>query len=164
MGFSKILSAFSFVGALVIGIALGSLVNFSGGSKEIIQAVDTSVESAYAPAPIILGDLRGVWKGTWGYNRANCTIQIDNFTVDENEELKFYGTLKKGDAEIDLVGTIDTDRRTIAFQEIRVVRYGEYQRWSLGKNVGSFSSDGLTMAGTGTDEWGTYGWDVSKRF
>ena len=163
MGFSKILSAFSFVGALVIGIALGSLVNFSGGRKESIQAVDTSVATVYSHRPIIREDLHGVWRGTWGYNRGNCTIEINRVELDENAQFKFYGTLRKGEAEIDIAGMIDRYGRTLSFKETKVVRYGEYHGWSLGKNVGSFTSDGLTMAGTGTDEWGTYGWDVSRR-
>lgn len=163
MGLSKLLPAFSFVGALAIGIAVGSLADLGDDRKEIIQTVDTWVEPLYVPAPIILSNLRGVWRGTWGYDRADCTIKIDRFKIDENN-LAFYGTLTKGGAEIDIAGTIDTERRTIAFQETRVVKYGEYAEWSLGNNVGSFTSDGNSMAGTGTDQWGTYGWDATKGF
>ena len=99
-----------------------------------------------------------------GLHRANCTIEIDEFVIEEGGDLRFHGKLRKGHAEIDIVGTIDLEGRTIAFDEIRVVKYGEYDLWSLGKNVGSFTTSGLSMAGTGTDELGTYGWDVTKRF
>lgn len=109
-------------------------------------------------SPVAAEDLIGTWRGTWGYDRSFCTIEINRIKGD-----KFFGTLKKDGFVITIAGTLDPETRTVSFEETRIVRQGpEMGEWSLGKNKGSFSPSGVTMTGTGTDKWGTYGWDASK--
>ncbi|CAN5175608.1 hypothetical protein BH20ACI2_BH20ACI2_10960 [soil metagenome] len=102
-------------------------------------------------------DLVGTWKGSWGRNAGDCTIQI---TWVEGEA--FFGTLKKEGAEIHFHGTFNPASRAMFFDETKVVRLGaEMSQWSLGENRGSISRDGRMMFGTGVDEWGQYSWAVS---
>ena len=151
MNLSKLVSAFSFIGALTIGISVGYVANLGGA---LVFVEPASVVEA---APVSAENLVGVWRGTWGYNRADCKIEIDRI-----DGKKFYGTLRKGGAEIAFVGTVDVDARTISFEETEVLEYGEYSGWSLGTNSGSFTHNGRALTGTGTDEYGTYGWDAAK--
>jgi hypothetical protein len=162
MHLSKIVSAISFVGALVLGIAVGSLTD----DREEIAVMQAPCRSSQnrvvesipvRPVAVQVEDLVGVWKGTWGYGREFCTIEIRR--IDGN---RFSGTLRKEGAEIAFAGTLDPDERTVFFRETKVLKLGEYSGWSLGTNAGSFSSDGRTLTGTGTDKWGTYGWDATK--
>lgn len=160
MDVSKIASLFSFFATFAIGIAVGL---FFDERREIIVAVEAPralpITRTFEPVAVNAADLVGVWTGTWGYNRAHCTIEIDRI-----DGKNFYGTLTKGDAEIALEGTIDVNGRTVTFRETEVLQYGSYSQWSLGTNSGAFSTDGRTLTGTGTDKWGTYGWDASKSF
>ena len=145
-----------FVASFLIGIAAAPVVD-SRPCGEIVDEVSLPVPIAVEAHPLQAEDLPGLWKGTWGYNRAQCTIKIDR--VDGE---KFYGTLTKGEAKITLEGTFDVRLRTVHFREIKVIAYGEYSGWSLGTNDGSFSSDGHVLMGTGTDAYGTYGWEAAK--
>lgn len=153
MDFSKVLSGITFFGALAIGIFAGYIAS---GPQEIISEV-SHVPPIFEPVPVDAKDMVGVWKGTWGYNRAACTLTIERVDGD-----KFYGKLNKGKAEIAFAGSIDSDSRTISFSETKVLRPGEYAPWSLGQNTGSFSLDGRSLSGTGTDKHGMYFWDASK--
>lgn len=157
MHLSKAAAVLSFFGALAIGIAAGYT---AGGSTEVV-VVDEPREFHPIPvvkaAPIRAENLVGLWRGTWGYNRDSCTIEIDRIDGE-----KFYGTLRKEAAEIAFVGTLDPYGRKVFIRETKVLKLDVYSGWSLGTNTGSFSSDARTLTGTGTDEWGTYGWDASK--
>ncbi len=103
-------------------------------------------------------DLVGTWKGSFGYNAGDCTIEI---TRVEGEA--FYGTLRKEGAEILFKGTFDPASRALSFKETKVVRLGAAMSvWSLGENRGAISRDGSVMFGTGVDEWGQYAWAVSN--
>jgi hypothetical protein len=148
MHLSKAAAVLSFFGALAIGIAAGYLAD---GRTEVVDEL-----REFHPIPA--ENLVGLWSGTWGYNRERCTIEIER--VDGE---KFYGTLKKEGAEIALAGTLDPDGRRVFFRETRVLNLGMYSGWSLGTNTGSFSPDGRTLTGTGTDERGQYGWDAWKQ-
>ena len=156
MHLSKVLSGLSFFGALAIGILSAYIAN---GPQQILLADAPLALSPLPiePAPIDTADMVGVWKGTWGYNRAPCAI-----TIDRIDGAKFYGTLRKEDAVIALAGTLDATTRTISFKETKVLKLGVYSSWSLGTNTGSFSLDGRTLTGTGTDKNGMYFWDASK--
>ena len=159
----------SFIGALAIGTGAAFLVN---GPAE---RVATGVHVGYMPVPVRAtvtvpgydaravavdaADLVGSWKGTWGYGNERCTINIHR--IDGNV---FYGTLRKDGAVIALEGYIDPGTRRVSFKETRIVNLGAGMgKWSLGINMGSFSADGLALSGTGTDEWGTYNWEATKR-
>jgi len=153
MCLSKAASVVSFLGALAIGVAVA---NFAAVTEEphIVQAPFFAAKFA----PVRAESLLGVWEGTWGYDRARCAIEIDR--VDGQ---KFYGTLRKEGAEIAIVGTLDADGRTVFFEETKVLKLGRNMSvWWLGKNGGTFSSDGRTLVGTGRDRQGTYRWNASK--
>jgi len=150
---------FSFVGAFLIGAVPGYLLDWGPEEKGHV-----SVTYQLTPMPsartvdVQAADLVGVWKGSWGYERDTCTIEIDRF-----DGVKFYGTLRKEGAVITLEGYIDPALRRVHFKETRVVRLGpSMSMWSLGLNAGRFSPDGRTLSGEGTDEFGTYGWNVTK--
>lgn len=159
MNLSKALSGFSFVAALAIGILVGYVAN---GASSVVS-VDTPCASSSAPlpifepAPVTAESLRGIWKGTWGYNRAACTIEIRQIDGE-----KFYGTLRKGHAVINFEGEVDANSRTISFRETEVIKHGEYRPWSLGTNTGTFSLDGRSLTGAGSDKYGMYSWDAEK--
>lgn len=159
MCLSKAVSLVVFFGALAVGMGAAYVVG--GGSV----AEEGRVDVSYRLAPVReertvavrVEDLVGVWRGTWGYGRELCTIEIKR--IDGN---KFYGTLRKEGAVITLAGTFDAEDRRVFFHETKVVSLGEYSEWSLGTNNGTFSPDGRTLTGDGIDRWGTYGWDASK--
>lgn len=157
MELSRAASVLSFVGALVIGIAVG----YSPDERRKILTAKAPVGflplQAAEPTAVTAEDLVGVWRGTWGYNRADCTIEIHR-----TQGNKFWGTLRKGKAKVSLAGTLEAVSRTVSFRETKVVSHGEYHPWSLGTNTGSFSRDGRTLTGTGSDEYGSYGWNASK--
>ena len=158
MHLSKTVAALSFFGALAVGIAFAYIAD----GREEALAVDApravSPVVAAKAAPVRAESLLGVWRGTWGYGRERCTIEIARVDGD-----KFYGTLRKEGAEIALAGALDRDGRMVFFRETRVLKLGAgMSEWSLGKNSGSISPDGRTLTGTGTDRWGMYGWDASK--
>lgn len=159
MHLSKAAGLLSFFGALAIGIAAAYV---AGGLTEQPVAVEVSYTLSPVPAvevvPVRAEDLVGVWTGTWGYGRELCTIEIERIDGE-----KFYGTLRKEGAVITFAGEFDAELRRVFFREIKVLKLGAHMsEWSLGTNSGSFSPDGRTLTGTGTDKWGTYGWDASK--
>ena len=155
----------SFWGALGIGMAAA----YIAGYPTVEEAAELAGGDVYVTynlyphrvaetVPVEARSLVGVWTGTWGYERGRCTIEIHRV-----EGTTFYGTLRKEGAVISLEGYIDPAMRTVHFKETRVVRLGaEMGKWSLGINSGTFAADGRTLSGTGTDEWGTYGWDATK--
>src|SRR5215213_5669223 len=141
----------TFIAALSIGIFAASL--FWDGSVR-------AVTSFNAPVPTTLGagNLLGTWKGSWGYNGGECTLEIYR-----GEGTNFYGTLRKEGAEIRFEGTFDPQTREIFFEETKVVTLGAHMsEWSLGKNSGTLSRDGRILVGTGQDKWGEYGWAASN--
>ena len=164
MNLSKAASVFSFFAALVIGIAVGYV---GADRKEIVvvaptvtvarmPVIETAPEPFVEDVPVRAADLRGLWTGTWGHGES-CTIEIRRI-----DGKQFYGSLRQEGVEITIVGTLDTDARTVFFHETKVLKLDSYSEWSLGTNIGSFSSDGRTLTGTGIDKWGTYDWNVSK--
>jgi hypothetical protein len=171
MNFSRILSALSFIGALTIGITIGY---FSNGGAEAVPVVEPIALVEFTEhidktplyelhpdneiVPLETTSVLGVWKGSWGYGLGDCMIEIDRI-----KGSKFFGTLRKEGAEIAIVGTIDVAERSVFFHETKVIKLGpEMASWSLGTNAGTFSDDGRSLTGTGTDKWGSYGWEASK--
>ncbi len=149
---------FVFTAALVIGTLAASFFVASQSSSVDELAVDVHYDVARYDA-FSSTDLLGTWKGSWGYNAGDCTIEI---TRVEGEA--FFGTLRKEGAEILFHGTFDPTSRALLFEETKVVRLGaKMSEWSLGENRGSISRDGRTMFGIGVDEWGQYTWAVSNR-
>ena len=146
-----------FTTTLVFGMFVASLFwSPTSGLSNCTLPVKTA-HIAAVKTPIKAENLLGVWKGSWGHRREDCTIEIDRIKGNA-----FYGTLRKRGAEIAFAGTLDPDGRRIFFRETKVLKLGVHMtEWSLGENSGSFSPDGRTLTGTGHDKWGTYGWDAS---
>jgi len=157
MHFKKALSVLSFVGALVIGLAAGWIADNGVEVQAVVAPVYISPIPIAESVPVRAEDLLGRWKGTWGYERELCTIEI--LRVNGN---RFSGKLHKDGAEIAFAGRLDPVERKLFFKETKILKLGAYEGWSLGTNTGSFSPDGGVLTGIGTDEWGTYGWDAAK--
>ncbi len=162
MYLSKAIAGVSFFAALTIGATAAYIAGPRLEEFTVAELPQVSYTAAPIPVepevPVRAEDLVGTWKGTWGYDRELCTIEIKR--IDGN---KFYGTLHKDGAVITLAGTFHADDRRVFFRETKVVKLGsEMSEWSLGTNSGSFSPNGLSITGTGTDRWGTYNWDASK--
>ena len=153
---SRSVSVLSFFLAFAIGVLPSFLFSptVTRGCRDVNGVPPVPI---FEPAPLRSENMVGVWKGTWDKNRDYCTITIDRIKGD-----KFYGTLRKRGAVVTFVGTLDSNSRTVLIKETKVLNHGEHSRWSLGTNTGSFSLDGRTMSGAGTDEYGTYFWDVTK--
>ena len=147
----KAVSLLSFLLAFAIGVLPSYLIP-SGPTpcREVIPPV-------FQPAPVSAENMVGLWRGTWDKDHASCTLTIDRVAGD-----KFYGTLRKKGAVVTFVGTLDANSRTVLIQETKVLDHGQHRRWSLGTNTGTFSLDGGTLSGSGTDEYGTYFWDATK--
>lgn len=149
----------AFTVALVFGAFAASFfvasqnTGFDGTAVIVRQDLEVPTRAFFAE------DLLGTWKGSFGYNAGDCTIEITR--VDGEV---FFGMLRKDGAEILFQGAFDPASRTLFFQETRVVRLGANMSvWSLGENRGSISRDGRMMFGTGVDEWGQYAWAVSNQ-
>src|SRR5215216_211124 len=109
-------------------------------------------------APISAENLLGTWKGAWGYNDGECTLEIGRVEGDD-----FYGMLIKEGAKIRFEGTFNSRTRELFFEETKVVTLGAHMsEWSLGKNSGILSRDGRILVGSGHDKWGQYGWAASN--
>ena len=166
--FSKTLSIVSFFGALAIGVAAAFVVNVSNESASIFGRIDRSGP----PAPLSevscplsrktmrdrveAKDLVGRWRGTFGYNDPEAMIYIDR--VEGNN---FYGNLTVHGALIAIEGSVDSEG--IYFHETKVLTIDKsLGKWSLGKDRGTFSTDGRSIFGDGQDEYGTYEWSMKK--
>ncbi len=152
----------AFTAALFLGAFAASffVAAESCGFDEAAVVVQTVQYELAAPdRAFSADDLVGTWKGSFGYNAGDCTIEITRAEGDA-----FYGTLRKEGAEILFKGTFDPESRALSFNETEVVRLGAAMSvWSLGENRGAISRDGRMIYGTGVDEWGQYAWAVSNR-
>jgi len=154
MFLSRAVSVLSFFLAFAVGV-LPSYFTGATDARPCMEAVPPV--PIFEPAPVSTQNMVGVWTGEWDKDQAYCTI-----TIEGTDGKKFYGTLRKRGAVVKFMGTLDPDSRTVWIKETKVIDHGDHTRWSLGTNTGSFSLDGRTMTGTGTDEYGTYFWDVTK--
>jgi hypothetical protein len=162
--FSKTLSVVSFFGALAIGVAAAFVVN---PWSNAVVAVDVPVRlednSCRYGRPrmsnstrVEAKDLIGRWRGNWGYGDKEAMIYIDR--VEGN---RFYGNLTVHGAQVALEGTVDSGE--IDFRETKVLTIDKsLGKWSLGKDYGTFSTDGGSMFGDGQDEYGFYEWSMTK--
>src|SRR5688500_619783 len=142
---------------LVFGTAL-SFGTFAASFFWDEETPDVFSSSFERSTPLSAKSFLGTWKGSWGHNDGDCTIEI--YKVDGNA---FYGTLRKEGAEVRFEGTFEPETRMFYFDETKVVRLGAHMReWSLGKNSGIISEDGRILVGDGRDKWGQYGWAASN--
>lgn len=154
----------SFVVAFLIGMVPAYLIAGAAPAREPLSGPG-SVEVSYHLRPlreaaienIRAEDIVGVWAGEWGHQSHPCIIEIDRV-----DGTRFRGTLRDSGAVVSIEGYIDPESRRVHFNETRVVKLGPgMSEWSLGINTGTFSPDGRTLAGFGTDRWGSYQWEVS---
>lgn len=163
MRISRAAAGVSFFGALAIGIAVAGLfvgepVVAVAEPASRVTVTYTLTEPAYRKAVEVRAqDIRGTWRGTWGYDHDACRIEIKRVEGDQ-----IYGTLYKDEAVISVVGEFDAQGQRLLLREVKVLSLGVYDEWSLGTNTGTFSADGRTMSGTGIDKWGTYNWKLTK--
>src|SRR5262245_58710071 len=130
--FSKIAAVLSLLGALAIGI----VAVYIADSRADVNAVDSPpidspwvISSAFvAQTPVKAQMLSGVWRGKWGRNQADCTIEITRVDGDV-----FYGVLSKEGTDVAFVGMLDPETRKVSFQETRVLKLGDTDEWLLGK-------------------------------
>lgn len=150
-----------FTAALMIGVFTTSFF-VAGGSTDLDRSaflVEKSLEtSCRRKVEARRPELLGTWRGSWGYNSGDSSIEIG--LVEGNS---FSGTLRKEGAEILIQGTFCPVTRELRFNETKVVRLGsEMQVWSLGENRGSISCDGRILYGTGVDKFGQYTWALTR--
>jgi hypothetical protein len=150
-----IANGFVFTAALALGIFASSLV---WPANLLSTALVRTPSSLDVPAPLTARSLIGTWRGTWGYDDGECTLEISR--ADGNT---FYGTLRKQGAAVRFVGDIDPGTRRLHLVETKVLSLGaNMSKWSLGTNLGMISQDGRIMVGTGEDEWGEYPFAASN--
>jgi hypothetical protein len=91
-------------------------------------------------------DVIGTWQGTFSNDPA--TLTISRTRGDE-----FFGTLsvqtREGTFRISVRGYAQRGTRDVALRELRIISEPKPGRWSLGKNYGTFASNGQQMSGTG---------------
>lgn len=137
------------VGALFGGLATGSDIPVEYGPVNVPVVARKQV-------PVKMGSLVGKWAARWDRDFGDCDVEIDRISGNN-----FYGTLSKNGANIEFKGALDPDSRKVTIRETKVLTLGRYGEWSLGKNIGTLSDDGLSMSGTGYDKWGEYDWSIS---
>jgi hypothetical protein len=170
MYLTKAASVVSFLAAFVLGVAAVYFVSFLIEPVDVAALLDVPAPSQetschfarFRSVPVQAEDLRGRWTGTWAYDGEQYPYDVE-FDIDRVDGNKFYGTLRQEGAEIAFVGTVDADARSIYFRETKVIKLGAFSQWSLGRNFGSFSTDGQTLNGRGKDEWAPFGWKVQKQ-
>jgi len=154
MQLTKVVSALSFLIALMIGVAAVFFAD-SRTDVAVVQAPTEPAVSSPVSKPVKMETLLGKWTGKWDHSFVDCTVEIERIDGEE-----FYGTLRENGAEIALTGTLDQKTKKVTIHETKVLSLGNYTEWSLGEDMGTLS-DGLWMSGTGTDKWGKYDWVVS---
>lgn len=100
-------------------------------------------------------DLVGTWEGLFDKTQYACTLEIEK--VEGNT---FYGTLKRQGRSVAVSGTIKD--RSISFTSAKGM-LDNNQGWILGYNWGSFSNDGKSISGKGTNDLTSYEWSFTKK-
>ena len=118
----------------------------------------SNTEVVAPPTAVTMGDLRGTWVGTYGPLNGPATLVIKR-----HDGSVLEGVLQQGAISVAFTGTIGFD--SIHLKQTRVIS-GE--GWSLGSDVGTVSSDGIKMSGTGQDAAGgamgmSYQWSFTRR-
>ncbi|HJT27255.1 MAG TPA: serine/threonine-protein kinase [Pyrinomonadaceae bacterium] len=136
--------------ALLVIIGVGIAIQF--GVSRIRASRESAVKIANQnTAPPVTAtssseDLRGTWAGTYGPMGFATKLVIKNQNGKE-----FDGTLEQGTIRVAFKGTYDAQSRTLTMTQTELLS-GE--DWSLGEDVGTLSSDGKKLTGTGKDALG----------
>lgn len=148
-----------------IGIAIQFGVTRLKASREgAVQIANQNNIPVMSSSPIVATssseDLRGTWAGTYGPMGFATKLVIKN--QDGNS---FDGTLEQGTIRVAFKGTYDSQARKLMMTQTEVLS-GE--DWNLGEDVGTLSSDGKKISGTGKDPLGeslgiTYQFSFSKK-
>ena len=135
--------------ALVVIVGVGIAIQF--GVSRIRASRESAVQIANqntAP-PVVTSsseDLRGTWAGTYGPMGSATKLVIKNQNGKE-----FAGTLEQGTTRVAFKGTYDSQSRTLTMTQTELLSGAD---WSLGEDVGTLSSDGKKLIGTGKDALG----------
>jgi serine/threonine protein kinase len=148
-----------------VGIAIQFGVSRLKASRERAVEVATRKDVPItATSPVIENsssdDLRGTWAGTYGPLGFATKLVIKNQNGKE-----FDGTLEQGTIRVAFKGTYDSQSRTLTMTQTEILS-GE--DWSLGEDVGTLSSDGKKISGTGKDALGgslgmSYQWSFMRK-
>ncbi len=106
-------------------------------------------------------DLVGVWKGYYGLNNPDSTLEITRQSGKSFEgQLMTIG--KEGFTFIlGIEGEVNPKTREITMKEVKYIKKAGF--WRLGANRGILSEDFLQMEGTGYDNKWNYEWKFIKQ-
>lgn len=108
------------------------------------------------PAPVKELDVSGIWTGTSDESPATLVIRRSESNIYDGVE-----TAGVGKDEMLIKVEVNPATRHITIKEIRKLK-GD--RWNMGTNEGTISSDGQSMSGMGKDVKNkTYSWSFSKK-
>jgi hypothetical protein len=135
--------------ALVVIVGVGIAIQF--GVSRIRASRESAVQIANqntAPPVVTTSseDLRGTWAGTYGPMGSATKLVIKN----QNGK-QFDGTLEQGTTRVAFKGAYDSQSHTLTMTQTEVLSGDD---WSLGEDVGTLSSDGKKLTGTGKDALG----------
>jgi serine/threonine protein kinase len=135
--------------ALVVIVGVGIAIQFGVSRMRASRESDVQIANQNSAPPIVTStseDLRGTWAGTYGPMGFATKLVIKNQNGKE-----FDGTLEQGTIRVAFKGTYDPQSRTLTMTQTELLS-GE--DWSLGEDVGTLSSDGKKLTGTGKDALG----------
>jgi hypothetical protein len=155
--------------ALVLIVGVGIAIQFGvsrirasrDGAAQIANQNNIPITSS---SPVMATsaseDLRGTWAGTYGPMGFATKLVIKNQKGD-----KLDGVLEQGTTRVAFKGTYDSESRKLTMTQTELLS-GE--DWSLGEDVGTLSSDGKKLTGSGKDALGgslgiTYQWSFSRK-
>lgn len=135
--------------ALVVIVGVGIAIQFGVSRLRASRESAVQIANQNTTPPIVTAsseDLRGTWTGTYGPMGSATKLVIKN----QNDQ-EFDGTLEQGTYRVAFKGTYDSQSRTLTMTQTEVLSGAD---WSLGEDVGTLSSDGKKLTGTGKDVLG----------
>lgn len=135
-----LLAAALVLAGLVITVAIGIFVGFGW------NWIPTNQNSRPIVVSTATEDLRGTWSGTYGPMGMATKLTINHHTGNNLD-----GVLEQGAFRVAFKGTYDPKTRRLTMTQTEVLG-GE--GWSLGEDIGTLSTDGKKLSGTGNDALG----------
>ena len=108
--------------------------------------------------------MKGIWQGAYSSGDSSSTLFITN-----QSDNSFEGTLntrgnRGGVFSLAIRGSINSTTREVTMQEVAIISKPSSEKWFLGTNRGTLSSDFSSMSGTGNDPQGnSYAWNFFKQ-